>query len=86
MRQNKNIQFSLVMQWNVLALCYVKILKNKNSYKAGCGRFTISVLLQNGISDSDPFSQNGLCSPRTGTATVQASAPRLRHGQLLSLS
>ena len=60
MRKNKKIQFSLVFACNVLALCYVKIFSRKTSYKAGCGRFAISVLLQNGISDSDLFPQNGL--------------------------
>ena len=70
MQQNKKIQFSLVFACNVLALCYVKIFFRTTSYKAGCGRFAISVLLQNGISDSDLFPQNGLCSPRMGTATA----------------
>ena len=60
MRQNKKIQFSLVFACNVLALYYFKIFFRKTSYKAGCGRFAISVLLQNGISDSDLFPQNGL--------------------------
>ena len=86
MRQIKKIQFLLVFACNVLALCYVKIFLRKPSYKAGCGRFAISVLLQNGISDSDVFPQNGLCSPRTGTATAPARAPMLRHGQLLKPS
>ena len=60
MRQNKKLQFSLVFPCNVLALCYVRIFFRKTSYKADCGRFAISVLLQNGISDSDLFPQNGL--------------------------
>ena len=87
-RQIKKIQFLLVFACNdyVLALCYVKIFLRKTSYKAGCGRFAISVLLQNGISDSDVFPQNGLCSPRTGTATAPARAPMLCHGQLLNPS
>ena len=69
MRQNKKIGFSLVFASNVLALCYVKIFFRKTSYKADCGRFVILVLLQNGISDSDLFPQNGLCSPRTNVST-----------------
>ena len=60
MRQNKKIQFSLVFACNVLALYYVKIFPRKTIYKAGCGRFAISVLLQNGISNSNLFPQNGL--------------------------
>ena len=75
-----------VFACNVLALCYVKIFLRKTSYKAGCGRFAISVLLQNGISDSDVFPQNGLCSPRTGTATAPARAPRLRHRERINPS
>ena len=86
MRQNKKLRFSLVFASNVLALCNVKICFCKTSYKAVCGRFVISVLLQNGISDSDLFLQYGLCSPRAGTATAQVRTPRLRHGVLLSLT
>ena len=66
MRQNKKIRFSLVLVSNVLALCYAKIFFSKTIYKAVCGRFVISVFLQNGISDSDLFLQYGLCSPRHG--------------------
>ena len=77
MRQNKKIPFLLVFASNI-AQGYVKIFSRKTSYKACCGRLAISVLLQNGISDSDLFPQNGLCSPRTGTASAPAHAPRLR--------
>ena len=85
MRQKK-ILFSLVIACNVLALCYVKIFFRKTSYKVGYGRFAVSVLLQNGMSDSDLLPQNGLCSPREGTSTEPARARRLRHGELLSSS
>ena len=82
--KTKKSGFRWFLQSKVLALCYVKIFVRKASYKAVCGRFVISVLLQNGISDSDLFPQYGLCSPRAGTATAPVRAPRLRHRVLLS--
>ena len=77
-------QKNLVFACNELALCYVKIIFRKTSHKAGCGRFAISVLLQNGISDSEFSHKTGYVAH--ARAPPPARVPRLRHGELLGPS